>query len=376
MRKLIISALYAVFAMGAMQANAQGKIAQDLKVIHASVEEKDFSKVGYDASELNFWISDDGPGSIDEGGDGGWSWQYICRNVDVKVSSSLAPQGKYTYKASCLTDFNIATPWCEGAKGNGIGETITFDNVEGNLIRIVNGFALNNVTYLNNARAKRIRVDINNKPVAILVLEDVIGYQYFPFIQENRIEWLDQWDPHSVKFTILDVYPGAKYEDLCISEVSFSVQSLCFVKGSMVTMANGSKKAIEDIRKGDEILCFKGQTISTTKVDEVASVKHDNFVEYTLENGITVTCTPDHPLMCASKGWVSSDAAKTAAAYKGYANCKKIEVGDVIVTTSGNSKLVSVKEITGNQDSYTIVKAGDASNFVVNGIQVGVEQVK
>lgn len=376
MKKLFGKLLCVFFALCGLQANAQTSlpVVKPLKV-----DTIDFSaKKNYEAPNIDFYLEDpdDETGGA---GDAGYEWYEYDRDlITVTASSSLPKQGRYTYQPSCLIDGRVDLPWCEGVKGNGVGQTITFkfsDMSRLSLIRIVNGFAYNKGTYANNARAKKIQLALNDKPIAVLELQDIIGYQYFSLTEVDLpINWDDK--SFSYTFTILDVYPGAKYQDLLISEVNFATQARCFVKGTMVSMADGSLKPIEQIKKGDNIYYFDGQSLASASVEEIAKVKHSRFVVYSLENGNTVTCTPDHPVMCVNKGWVSANASKTASSYKGYAGCKQISVGDIIVTTSGNSKIVDIKEISGEQDSYTIVKAGSATNFIANGLQVGVEQKK
>ncbi|MCQ2251782.1 MAG: hypothetical protein MJZ66_11830, partial [Bacteroidales bacterium] len=262
---------------------------------------------------------------------------------------------------------------------NGIGEWLLY-KFETNFQRvttiyIANGFVLNNATYQNNARAKKIRLDYNGKPYAILELEDVCGIQTFDVGTLGADPELKK--PFSLKFTILEAYPGTKYQDLCISEIWFDgLDVLCFPAGTMVTMANGTKKPIEDIRPGHQIGYFDNNVFKTASVKVVDKAIHDKYVKYTLENGISLTATPDHPIMCVSKGWVSCDPAKSAAAYQNFSNCKKAEVGDVIVTSSGNAKILQIEQINQKMESYTIVKAGDAKSFLANGVEVGIEQVK
>ena len=376
MKKIIAGALCAIFALGAMDAQAQSQL-QGLKVIKPSnVEKRDFAKENQKfqsdlkrlkdlqsqdkeiPEELQYFFDcggSDDPYMTDHPDCDGW---YIAGGPSkVEASSSLKPQGKYTYEAKCAHDFTMALPWCEGVEGNGIGEWLLYKMNPPRVtnIYIANGFVLNSATYANNARAKRLRLDFNGTPKAILELDDVLGIQTFDI--ESAIGELGNGkDNYEIKFTVLDAYNGSKYQDLCISEIWFSGKDvLCFAEGTMVTMSNGSKKPIEQIRKGHEILCFQGQALATARVEEVAEAIHGSFVEYTLDNGISVTCTPDHPIMCASKGWVSQDPAKTAASYKGYANCKKAEIGDMIVTSSGHSAITAIKPIQETKKSYEFI---------------------
>ncbi len=397
MKKILFSALMAAMAFAFTDASAQApkvlkpyevkrhdfakenqKFEADMKSFHQLMHQGvDYEKI---PEELQYLLDcggeDDPYVTVSDYCDG---WYNAGGPSEVTASSHLAQQGKYTYKGECAHDFTMRTPWCEGVDGNGIGEWLLY-KFDTNFQRvttvyIANGFVLNNATYQNNARAKKIRLDYNGKPYAILELEDVCGIQTFDVGTLGADPELKK--PFSLKFTILEAYPGTKYQDLCISEIWFSgLDVLCFPAGTLVTLANGSKKGIENIQPGDEIICFVGNSISSQKVDEVAKATHHKFVKYTLENGSNVTCTPDHPIMTPTKGWISSDPEKTSNAYKGYAQCSKAQVGDVVVSSAGFSKIVSIEEINSTLTSYTIVKAGDARSFFANGIEVGVEKLK
>lgn len=236
MKKIIISFLSCFFALAGMSYNA---MAQNLKVIKPKVEKHDFAKeqAVYDADMKRFELLQAQGKDIPEelmyltGPDGdcyttvgdGCSWYCSGGPSQVIASSSLKPQGKYTYKGECAHDFSLRTPWCEGVEGNGIGESLTykFDTNFARItqVKIANGFVLNSGTYYNNARAKKIRLDYNGKPYAILELQDVIGIQTFDvgILGENP----ELKKPYSLKFTILEAYNGTKYQDLCISEIWF-----------------------------------------------------------------------------------------------------------------------------------------------------------
>lgn len=241
MKKILFSALISAMVFSGLEASAQTP--KTLKP--SNVERHDFAKENqkFEADQKRFkQLTDQGvdPDKIPEdlqylmdcGGDDspyvtvgeGCSWYCGGGPSKVTASSHLAPQGKYTYEAKCAHDFSMRTPWCEGVDGNGIGEWLLYDFNEQfariTTIYIANGFVLNSATYHNNARAKKIRLDYNGKPYAILELEDVIGIQSFevgPLGSGPEVK-----KPFSLKFTILEAYPGVKYQDLCISEIWFS----------------------------------------------------------------------------------------------------------------------------------------------------------
>jgi len=236
MKKIILNLIALTFAFSGISNVA---MAQNLKVIKPSVEKHDFAKeqAQYNADLKRFEALEAQGKDIPEellyltGPDGdayatvgeGCSWYCSGGPSQVIASSSLKPQGKYTYEGKCAHDFSLVTPWCEGVEGNGIGESLTY-RFETNFaritkVKIANGFVLNSGTYYNNARAKKIRLDYNGKPYAILELQDVIGIQTFDV--GTLGSGPDAKQPFTLKFTILEAYNGAKYQDLCISEIWF-----------------------------------------------------------------------------------------------------------------------------------------------------------
>lgn len=106
---------------------------------------------------------------------------------------------------------NAHIPWVEGAKGNGINETISieFNNpVYG--FSILNGYAdvQNMKLFKENSRVKKLKVeDLTNKLEYTMAFEDKVYFNYLELSKPSN----------SIKLTILEVYEGTKYQDTCIS---------------------------------------------------------------------------------------------------------------------------------------------------------------
>ena len=146
---------------------------------------------------------------------------WYCGGVisDVSASSSLSAQ----YKGENAHDFSILNAWVEGAPGNGEGEYLvyTFPGYCPRIttIKILNGYTKTEKTWLDNGRVKRLRMYYNGEPYAILELEDTRRLQTFDvgllgFRDSSAPSW-------TLKFEILDVYPGDKYADTVITELFF-----------------------------------------------------------------------------------------------------------------------------------------------------------
>nr|WP_254155882.1 hypothetical protein [Chryseosolibacter indicus] len=84
----------------------------------------------------------------------------------------------------------------------------------------------NEKAYFDNSRVKKLKVYLNDKPFAILNLEDKRSKQVFNFKpigngnRQNQ-EALKLQPCWSLKFEILDVYKGLKYDDVAITEIYF-----------------------------------------------------------------------------------------------------------------------------------------------------------
>jgi hypothetical protein len=151
-------------------------------------------------------------------------------NYTVKTSSSLQNYKSNTYDSSNLTDFNYKTAWVEGNKSNGVGETIefSFDPTHPRVTKviIVNGYIKSKATWENNSRVKSLKMFVNNKPYAIINLKDIYAEQYFPVdtlgnSERENFEALKLKPRWNIKFEILEVYEGKKYNDLVITEIYF-----------------------------------------------------------------------------------------------------------------------------------------------------------
>ena len=143
---------------------------------------------------------------------------YTCNGESVVASSSLSSQGSNSYRASNIKDWNHETAWVEGVKGNGVGQWIEYRDVSGcsiSSIKILNGYVKSDKAWNENARVKRLKVYCNGKPKCILELQNSRSLQYFD------IDGGLGYDVDTIRFEILDVYPGSKYQDTAISEIYF-----------------------------------------------------------------------------------------------------------------------------------------------------------
>ena len=179
---------------------------------------------------------------------------------EFSATSTLAQIKDITYGPENLHNFSEdeikggsrENVWCEGVKGHGIGERVNMsiklrapfvqqaDIICFPALMIVNGHAKNETTWKNNSRVKTLRLYVGGEPWCDLKLKDTIKPQIFEFGDDERIypaksgRKIDIWTPTNYDgpfltyqtdfgFEIVEVYPGAKYDDTCITGISFDI---------------------------------------------------------------------------------------------------------------------------------------------------------
>jgi hypothetical protein len=170
-------------------------------------------------------------------------WIIVNTSSYVDMDSNL-------YIAKNMFDNNKNTAWCARNEQSGIGENITFKirdydlkcknnkgyqvskgindthevcYIEGLSIYVANGYQKSKSTMQNNARPSRIRIDAlpyNN--IYLMELSDTQGEIFIPIyrsVDEITVKEI------LIKLLVEDVYPGEKYKDMCISEISLDLKT-------------------------------------------------------------------------------------------------------------------------------------------------------
>lgn len=156
-----------------------------------------------------------------ESADGPGITNFACpHSVAVTTSSALASQGVNSYSGKNLLIEDLSVAWSEGVPGNGVGEwvefTITSNFLIGDSYLWVNGYAKSQASWESNHRVKKFKVYHNGKPIAFVSALDVKEYQSF----DLNTRWLKRIDFKKgdvIRFEILEVYKGTKYNDALIS---------------------------------------------------------------------------------------------------------------------------------------------------------------
>ena len=127
----------------------------------------------------------------------------------------------------------------------------------------------------------------------------------------------------------------------------------CFVSNTLVTLADGTKKAIQEIKIGD---ILKGETTNNVVLGyHQPDLGKDKLYGF---NGGDAFVTAEHPFM-TTKGWKSINPDKTRQENIGI-TVTPLGVGDTLVTDKG---LVRIKSI----ESHTAPATTKLYNFILSG---------
>ena len=135
-------------------------------------------------------------------------------------------------------------------------------------------------------------------------------------------------------------------------------QFSCFVAGTQITMADGSKKNIEDVEIGEKLLGQDG-VINTVLEFDHPQLDGRDIIGI---NGNGKFMTPEHPLF-TKNGWRSYSAATFERQFPHmlFLDVKDLEIGDEILVDDGSWLLVESLEVYKNEPEQTVY------NFILDG---------
>ncbi len=133
----------------------------------------------------------------------------------------------------------------------------------------------------------------------------------------------------------------------------------CFLADTRVTMSDGSKKAIQDIKVGDELKSVDGKN----KVQALIRPKLGDQQVYSI-NGSKAFFTANHAFL-TTKGWKALDVEGARRESRLGAQVTKLAVGDVILTEKGSVKVSSISSVSADASTqlYNFKVDGDHTYF-------------
>ncbi|MBK5720555.1 hypothetical protein JGH11_06695 [Dysgonomonas sp. Marseille-P4677] len=165
---------------------------------------------------------------------------------------------------------------------------------------------------------------------------------------------------------------------LCLLVFNNSVRAQSsLATGTQITMANDTKKAIDEIVVGDIVLSFniKDKVYEEDKVKSIEKIMYYRLVRVTLESGVQLTMTADYPIW-AEKGWISVDPDQTSANGRNI-DVKRCQIGDFVlfynITSTDYIELSTIQGVMEPTQAYMIELEGRGT-IIANGFLVGQKQ--
>jgi hypothetical protein len=157
---------------------------------------------------------------------GGACSLYCAVGPSVRASSRLTQSG-HSYPAEAAHDFDISTAWVEGKPGHGVGEyleytyDLTKEPVQNGLAvttaHIFNGYRKSRHLWKANSRVRRFKLLVDGRPHALIDLVDTpkmqtVEFKPVPLPQKKRVV---------LRFEIVSVYAGTRYQDTAVTDITF-----------------------------------------------------------------------------------------------------------------------------------------------------------
>jgi hypothetical protein len=139
--------------------------------------------------------------------------------VTVRASTELAdPKSPGRYSPTHLLDDDPHTIWAEGAKGTGAGEWVELSFPPGTPVYaflVTPGNPKSAKLYQANARPRKAKLEL--KLAEGRQLDYVLEFpRNFPAGGAIYVAYRREWAVESARLTVLSVWPGSKYRDLCL----------------------------------------------------------------------------------------------------------------------------------------------------------------
>ncbi|MES2996659.1 MAG: DUF4424 family protein [Verrucomicrobiota bacterium] len=149
----------------------------------------------------------------------GGKWSVSHTNYKVSASSTLPPENHRQYAADNIRNDDNSF-WSEGAAGSGEGEWLEIVPAEPKPIialDILPGCWNSKELFTANSRPKKLIVELNDSHRFPVNVPDGMQALHIPVANYAKAV-------KKIRLTFEDVWPGTKYEDLCVSRVRLHVR--------------------------------------------------------------------------------------------------------------------------------------------------------
>mgnify|MGYP001116719117 CR=1 FL=1 len=154
--------------------------------------------------------------------------QVPADEVIITASSTLPAGSTSDYSPSNVMDGTSAS-WSEGAPGPGIGASLRFEMRYPDMLRYVmisNGLGREKY-WKANARIRKLKITDEHGNTRLLEVENTSKprvYGLYDLKRDERGHLIDGQvlRGQDFRFEVLEVYPGERWEDLCVSEIGFN----------------------------------------------------------------------------------------------------------------------------------------------------------
>jgi hypothetical protein len=136
----------------------------------------------------------------------------------------------------------------------------------------------------------------------------------------------------------------------------------CFTAGTQIEMADGSFKAIQDVKVGDSLRSALG---GISRVEKRFIIKHSGL-KFSFNGGKFFT-TSSHPFLTES-GWKSLEPSISAKENPGL-KVTLFKAGDVILTKNGSLRIHTVESVMNDERVYNFKTDGDHT-YLADGYKV------
>lgn len=137
------------------------------------------------------------------------------------VTSTLPAEGEEKFGPERFVEGGEKGGWCEGVTGYGIGEAVTLrfkPAVRVQEFSFVNGNSKSEEAFRNNSRVKHLRIQTSDGFATVVTVPDTRDAHVIKLPRPVKPQW--------VRFSIGEVYPGARGGDTCISAILPNLEQL------------------------------------------------------------------------------------------------------------------------------------------------------